>query len=116
MTDARQAIVVDIVRATTSQRDRYHDDVVVEARSVRVIFGPPIQDAGIICTFSHGRAHHRGNMMVEPRPAGSGIEFSLSAGERVIFLVARETAQGTGCKLLRVDRLDQEAFIASRRH
>lgn len=108
-----QSIVIgELVRVGETRREGYWQSVDLRVRALETLSGtamqPPLQD----CSYREGLPHQRGDTRVWPLSSGSGIEFGLKAGDRVILLLAAAAADGA-CEVLRAEPLANRAVVTA---
>ena len=77
---------------------------------VRVIFGESAF-AALRCTYEEGQPHHRDQSAVSPQVTGSGIEFDIKAGDRVVVLIEHAPTRVNDCRVLRIEPLSSEELV-----
>lgn len=82
------AVVAEILDRDEFDPDRHAHAVVVDAAVEEVLAGAPITDETLRCRYTEARVQRRGDATVSPLVSGSGEEFRLRRGERVILLLA----------------------------
>ena len=92
--------MVEVERIGVPRIEGFFTTIEISAKPVEILFGKVAEDM-VNCEYSQGRPHERGGMRVSPMVYGSGQEFQLKKGDRVIFLLADEKS------LLRVEPLDK---------
>jgi hypothetical protein len=106
-----RAMQVEIVDAN-EQRDgaSYWRTLKVSVRPLHSVFGEdpiwqkhPKRD--LECRYQEGLPHRRGDTMVSPLVSGSGLEFNVRAGDRVVLLIEGSAASEKSCRLLRIEPL-----------
>jgi hypothetical protein len=107
----RLALVAEIRTVSEPRRDGFWVQVDLTAAPVRVLFGSLDQARPLACTYAQGLPHRRGKTDVSPLVSGSGLEFRMKEGDRVILLVSQPASAGGACTLLRVEPLENEKRI-----
>jgi len=81
---------------------------------VSTIFGEPTS-AALGCTYEEGQPHRRDQTAVSPRVTGSGIEFDVKVGDRMVLLIEHAPTHGADCRVLRIEPLSSEELVRSLR-
>jgi hypothetical protein len=86
-------IVVAELLSVEAQDDDASLGVVVEAEPQQLLAGEALTDAAPLhCEYRENRPQKRGSAMLSPLVSGSGEEFQIRHGERVILLIAAPAA------------------------
>lgn len=107
----RAAVVADVLAASQRIDGPYWRELTLHARIVKTLFGEGQEQQSLSCQYSEGRPHKRGETSVSPLVSGSGAEFSLKKGDRVILLLANTGDDVKECRVLRVEALQNEEVI-----
>jgi len=101
---AKTALVVDVQSVSKPKDEGYWRIVDFTATLVEIIFGQLKHKKSFTCNYSQGRPHFRGQMSVSPLVSGSGLEFQVKKGDRVIFLLLNgNTDSAPPLELLRIE-------------
>jgi len=106
----RLAVVASASDMSTRREGTAWKVLEFRADVVRTIFGGPAQ-AVLRCTYEEGQPHRRGQTTVSPRVTGSGIEFNIQAGDRVVVLIEHAPAHENDCRALRIEPLSSEQLV-----
>lgn len=106
----RTAIVVDIRSAEPRYRHIYRELTFV-ATPVETLFGKNVSNPLLDCQYEQGLVHSRGDLVVSPLVSGSGMEFDVKSGDRVILLIGADGNERTAWNVLRIEPLEQRAAI-----
>jgi hypothetical protein len=84
----------------------------LKLRPLQTVFGDAkVEQASrkrnIVCLYQEGLPHRRGETMVSPLVSGSGLEFDLHAGERVVLLIEGNVTKVKTCRVLRIEPLSE---------
>jgi hypothetical protein len=110
------AIVVDIMGAReVADATPYSRVLDLDAKPVSLLIGVPFAERMLHCEYSEGLPHERGGVQVWPLISGSGMEYGINEGDRVILLVGRLDSGSDTCRVLRIERLEMSDDIASQR-
>jgi hypothetical protein len=85
----------------------------LQASVVATVFGKNIMTPTLHCRYMQGLPHQRGNLNVSPLVSGSGMEFSVATGDRIILMIERAPADPNDCHVLRIELLKNEPLIKS---
>ncbi|MBL8298996.1 MAG: hypothetical protein JNN30_11710 [Rhodanobacteraceae bacterium] len=131
---AQHIVVAEIVAADESDDEAEHS-IDIEATPEQVIAGPALENGmeeTLTCRYSEERVQHRGDAVVSPLVSGSGEEFRIRRGDRVILLLAAQAltaappdapsqsapddeqltqSETLDCRLLRVESLQNRIAI-----
>jgi hypothetical protein len=108
------ALVADVEKVGPAQRAGIWMEIELKVKPVRRIFGGLNDDTkSFSCRYSEGLPHERGDEMVSPLVSGSGTEFDLKKGERVILLLSG-AATDKPRSLLRAEPLSSLNRISTR--
>lgn len=105
------AIVADVLHAETQRDSPYWRSLVLQVTPVSTLFGRKAAQRTLQCRYEEGIPHQRGERGISPLASGSGIEFDVVAGNRVILLLAQAPADADDCQVLRIEPLTREAVI-----
>jgi hypothetical protein len=107
----RTAIVADIGSVEETEGPRFYRLLTFTATPVETLFGKNFTTHRIACRYLEGLVHRRGDMMVAPLISGSGMEFGIKPGERVILLIAADANEQGEYNVLRIEPLDRRDVI-----
>ena len=99
----QSAIVAEVKDVGAAQEDRFHRTIEFDAILVEYIFGELPMHEELRFIYSEGRPHVREEMRVSPLMSGSGLEFQLNRGDKVIVLIGSENNISTSLNVLRVE-------------
>jgi hypothetical protein len=106
----RVAIVAEIGRVEETRLGDIAREIAFSATPFETIFGSDVPFGPLDCRYRQGLVHRRGDLTVAPLISGSGIEFRVKPGDRVILLIG--VAEGAeSCNVLRIERLDRRRDI-----
>ncbi len=105
------AIVADIVSAVDHRENTMWRSIAFQAKVVKTIFGEHFKLPTLQCVYQQGQPHGRGAKSVSPRATGSGVEFDIKSGDRVIFLIEHAPKEAKACVLLRIEPLKNETTV-----
>jgi hypothetical protein len=109
------ALVADIMEAREVQGPSpYWRVLELSAKPVSLLIGVPFAERTLHCEYSEGLAHDRGGVQVWPLVSGSGMEYGISKGDRVILLIGKLDAGSDTCSVLRIERVELKDDIAGR--
>lgn len=108
---SRAAVVVEVLSVSKPRVDGYWQNVDFQARSIRTLFGDQQLAQKLTCRYAQGLPHRRGDMAVSPLVTGSGLEFGLKKGDRVIVLIGAREGASELVDVLRVEPLSSEPAI-----
>jgi hypothetical protein len=80
---------------------------------VKTLFGENPKTSQLDCQYWQGMPHWRGQVAVSPLVSGSGIEFQVVPGDRVVLLLEDVPTQASACRILRIEPLQSEALVKS---
>src|ERR1700732_3099441 len=78
---------------------------------VEPLFGDELARQSLACSYRQGLVHRRGDMVVAPLISGSGIEFGIKSGDRVILLIEAGVDESGSCNVLRIEPLERRDAI-----
>jgi hypothetical protein len=105
---AGAAVLVEVESVAAPVRQGFEARVDFDARPLATLFGPARGGAALALTYAQGVPHHRGQTAVSPLVSGSGMEFDLKPGDRVIVLLG---AGESDMKRLTALRVEPEARL-----
>jgi hypothetical protein len=109
------ALVADVQKVGPVEKQGIWRELELSVKPVRILFGKLDDKAkAFSCRYSEGAPHTRGGTMVSPLVSGSGYEFQLKKGNRVIVLLSQQSADKPG-KLLRIEPLSNLKLIPASR-
>lgn len=97
------ALLVEIQSIGSVQEDKFDKKIGFKAVPLKIIIGKLRRNKELTFMYSEGKPHVRGKMMVSPRVSGSGLEFKLKRGAKVILLIARNSGLSTSLNVLRIE-------------
>jgi len=106
----RLAVVASAIDVSTRREGTAWKVLEFHAEVVRTIFGEPSL-AVLRCTYEEEQPHHRGQTAVSPRVTGSGIEFNIKAGDRMVLLIEHAPVHENDCRTLRIEPLSSEELV-----
>ncbi|MEO8153127.1 MAG: hypothetical protein ABI605_08670 [Rhizobacter sp.] len=106
----RLAVVAGVTKVSTRCEGAAWKVLEFQAKVVRTLFGEP-RLALLRCTYEEGQPHHRGQTTVSPRVTGSGIEFNVKAGDRMVLLIEHTPTSENDCRVLRIEPLSSEQLV-----
>jgi len=106
----RLAVVANASDVSTRREGTAWKVLEFRADVVKTIFGGPAP-AVLRCIYEEGQPHRRGQTAVSPRVTGSGIEFDIQAGDRVVLLIEHAPAHENDCRALRIEPLSSEELV-----
>jgi hypothetical protein len=110
------ALVVDILGAREVPGPTPYWRVLdLSAMPVSLLIGVPFAERTLHCEYSEGLAHERAGVSVWPLVSGSGMEYGISKGDRVILLISKLDAASNTCNVLRIEGLEKKDDIAGQR-
>jgi hypothetical protein len=115
LTRAQVAVIADILSIEDDRNDPIWRVLILQASVVTTIFGEAIRAPTLHCQYEQGLPHRRGEMAVSPLASGSGIEFNVIPGDRVVLLIARAPTESGNCEVLRIEPLENEALLKRRK-
>jgi hypothetical protein len=107
----RTAIVADIGSVEETEGPRFYRLLTFTATPVETLFGKNFATHRIACRYLEGLVHRRGDTMVAPLISGSGMEFNIKAGDRVVLLIAADANEQGEYSVLRIEPLDRRDAI-----
>lgn len=107
------ALVADISTVTHASTGPYAKELTLRATLVKTLFGEPPKTSQLDCLYREGVPHWRGKVAVSPLVTGSGIEFQVAPGERVVLLLADVPNDLSTCRVLRIEPLQHAALVKS---
>jgi hypothetical protein len=105
------AVIADILSVADRSNSAMWRSITFHAKVVKTIFGEDIKSPMLHCLYQQGRPHQRGTKFVSPLVTGSGIEFDIKSGDRVIFLIERAPVETKTCLVLRIETLKNESTV-----
>jgi len=107
----QRAIVAEVRGVQSGPDDEFSRVVTLRIQPIRSVFGAAVTRQKMRCEYREGRPHRRGNTAVSPLVSGSGNEFDLKRGERVLLLLAETAKDNPQCAILRVEPIANEQAI-----
>ncbi len=104
------AIVADLT-STESRTDGFFRILTLRATPIEILFGETVTPGDLLCQYRQGLIHRRGDLVDYPLITGSGIEFGVKPGDRVILLIAPDGASQGSCRVLRMETLEERESI-----
>ena len=104
------AVVATAIEVSTRREGTAWKVLQLRAEVVRPLFGEP-SPALLRCTYEEGQPHLRGRPAVSPRVTGSGIEFDIKAGDRMVLLIEHAPTHENDCRALRIEPLSSEPLV-----
>jgi hypothetical protein len=104
---ASAAIVADIGSVEERSDRQIYRELVFAATPVEILFGEGYAAPLLDCRYEQGLVHRRGDLVVAPLISGSGMEFDIKSGDRVILLIAGDGTRAGTCQVLRIEPLDR---------
>jgi hypothetical protein len=108
---AGAAIVADIGSVGERSDRQIYRELVFAATPVETLFGEGFAAPLLDCRYEQGLVHRRGDRVVAPLISGSGMEFGIKTGDRLILLLAADTNAPSACKVLRIEPLERRKAI-----
>src|SRR6185503_19597723 len=108
---SRAAVVVDVISISMPQVEGYWQSIEFQATSTRALFGDGQPEQTLACRYSQGLPHRRGDMDVSPLVTGSGLEFRMKQGDRVIILLGGSEGESERITVLRIEPLSSAVTI-----
>jgi hypothetical protein len=109
---AAPSVIVAQVESSSLARETLWARVDIVAAPLETLRGPARNlETTLTCRYEEGLPHQRGHVTVSPMVSGSGIEFTLKPGDKVILLIAGTDPNETPCRLLRVESLAARSAI-----
>jgi hypothetical protein len=105
------AIVADIGSVEERSDHQIYRELVFAATPVETLFGEGFAAPLLDCRYEQGLVHRRGDLVVAPLISGSGMEFGIKTGDRLILLLAADTNAPSACKVLRIEPLERRKAI-----
>lgn len=100
---ASLAVVVDVVSVEVRRDSPFWQSLSLRVSPVTTIFGQGVGLFGRRCRYEEGVPHRRHGREVSPLATGSGMEFQVVAGDRVLLLLDQLPAGSGDCRVLRIE-------------
>jgi hypothetical protein len=113
LTRAQVALVADISTVAHAPAGPYTRELTLRATLVKTVFGESPKTSQLDCLYREGVPHWRGQVAVSPLVTGSGIEFTVAPGERVVLLLADVPTESNACRVLRIEPPQNETLVKS---
>jgi predicted alpha/beta superfamily hydrolase len=97
------AVLADVLDVRIGASDAPWRELVVEFRPLDTLFGARLPTRATQCSYREGVPHRRGDVQVSPLVTGSGIEFDVKGGDRLILLIGEADAELRACTVLRIE-------------
>lgn len=111
----RLAVVADILSVADQRESEMWRVLTLKAEVVKTVFGGDIDATVLHCRYEEAQPHSRGTLTVSPLVPGSGNEFNVKPGERVVLLIGRAPADSAPCQVLRIEPLSNEGLVKGHR-
>jgi hypothetical protein len=105
------AIVADILDGPVARRTEVADEVEFHARPVATLFGDGLAGRDLDCRYQELLGLDHGVQVFAPLISGSGIEFNVKKGDRIILLIGAPGSPSDRCRVLRIEPLDHQDRI-----
>ncbi len=113
---SRAALVVDIISVSPFQEDGYWQSIEFHATSTSKLFGDEPLGQELDCRYWQGIPHRRGDRAVFPLVTGSGLEFGLKKGDRMIVLLREPEGEDELIEVLRVEPISRARIIQEQKN
>lgn len=107
-----QVVVAEVLGIDELDTDPGQHAIAVEARLQELLRGPAPEQDTVYCRYTEMRVQRRGDAVISPLVSGSGQEFGLRRGQRVILLLAPQDASGGTPGSIRADHADAQAAVS----
>jgi len=103
---AEAALIVEIDSVSEPIKRGFLVHVDFDARPIKTLFGSVESGESLSLTYSEGRPYYQGRTR-SPLVSGSGLEFGLKKGDRVIVLLEAKDSRVERLPVLRVEPITQ---------
>ena len=107
LSEVDAALMVEVDSVSERVKEGFGTHVDFDARLLKTVFGSIQSGESLLLTYSQGMPHFRGNTGVSPLVSGSGLEFNLKKGDRVIVLLKTNDTREGRLSVLRVEPITQ---------
>ena len=115
--ETQLAVVVEVQNLVDHRDSATWRSLTLSVKVNRIVFGGEIEASVLRCSYEEGQPHWRGPKAVSPLVSGSGMEFKVKVGERVLLLIAQHaSAAPEACTVLRIEPEGSESLVKRKRN
>ncbi len=105
------ALIADIGSVEEDEKPQFYRLIRFAVIPIETLFGDEFARQSLDCRYRQDLVLRRGDMIDAPLISGSGIEFDIKSGDRVILLIEAGADESGSCKVLRMEPLERRDAI-----